>query len=94
MSRAVKPVPLCALTVGHQIYILPFLAGAKVAELMQQAVACRKEFSEDYTRSKYVLGLSAEVELANVRSADVVATSGEPVTKTLAHLALPKRVVA
>lgn len=94
MSRAVKPVPLCVLTVGHQSYILPFLAGTKVAELMQQAIACRKEYSQDYSSNKYVLGQSAEVELANVRSADVVAPSGEPVTKGPLQLGLAKQVVA
>ncbi|WP_153159656.1 hypothetical protein [Zoogloea sp. 1C4] len=41
---AAKPQPMCAVTIGFETYLLPSAAGMKLVDLMQQALACERDF--------------------------------------------------
>ena len=76
MPRPAKPVPMCCVSIGYQEVLLPFAAGMKLVELMQNAVATRKHF--DGRAYRYVVGEQLNVEFVAVKPNQVVMPSDAP----------------
>ena len=76
MSRPAKPVPMCCVSIGHQDVLLPFAAGMKLVELMQNAVGTRKRFSG--LEYQYIVGDQLNVEFVSVKPNQVVMPSDVP----------------
>lgn len=76
MARPAKPVPMCCVSIGYQDVLLPFSAGMKLVELMQNAVGTRKHF--DGRAYKYLVGDQLDVEFVAVKPNQVVMPSDVP----------------
>lgn len=73
MPRPVKPIQMCCVSIGYQDVLLPFSAGMKLVELMQNAVATRKHFNGQ--AYQYVVGDQFNVEFVAVKPNQVVMPS-------------------
>ena len=76
MPRPAKPAPMCCVSIGFQDVLLPFAAGMKLVELLQNAVATQKRF--DDRAYQYVVGEQIGVEVVAVKPSQVVMPSGAP----------------
>lgn len=76
MSRTAKPVPMACITIGFEDYLMPADKAMKVAELMQSAFQCRKDFDRSY---RYTPGEQPRVEFTFVKPGEVRAP--EPTRK-------------
>lgn len=76
MAARKKPVPMCCVTIGYQEFILPFAAGMKLVELMQNAVTTRRIFND--RSHQYVVGDQPDVEFMAVRPNQIVMPSDAP----------------
>ena len=76
MPRPAKPVPMCCVSIGFQDVLLPFPAGMKLVELMQNAVATQKHF--DGRAYQYVVGDQLGVEFVSVKPNQIVMPCDAP----------------
>lgn len=72
MSRAAKPLPICALTIGYETYIMPFSDGVKVAQLMQGAIHVETGYAEDYSRRLYRPKGTVEITIKTVSPSELM----------------------
>lgn len=68
MTRASKPVQMACLTIGFESYLIPADKAMKVAELMQSAFECRKDYDRGHT---YMPGEQPRVEFALVKPSEL-----------------------
>ena len=76
MARPAKPVPMCCVSIGYQDFLLPFSAGMKLVELMQNSVVTRKNF--DGRAYQYPVGDQPNVEFVAVKPSQIVMPSDAP----------------
>lgn len=69
VTKAAKTVPMACLSIDHRDYLMPADKAMKVAELMQSAFACNRQYGDsDYT---YTPGEQPRVEFAFVKAHQV-----------------------
>lgn len=70
---------MCVVTLAGDQYLMPTEAGMKVMQLMQQALACRYTYSDDYLRKQYVAGDTPSLSLEMVKPSEILMPPGSQV---------------
>ena len=73
------PKSMCVVTIGSDQYLMPTEAGMKVMQLMQQALICRRTYSDDYLHKQYVAGDTPGLSLEMVKPSEILMPPGAAV---------------